>query len=123
MHEIVVILNPAAHSEKARGTWEKIEKFPRARVHLTTSKGHAQRLAQVAAQNGADIVVAAGGDGTVNEVVNGIAGSGTALGVLPVGTMNVFSHELGLPTDLSAAWDIIVAEKTREIDLAMAGDQ
>jgi len=66
--------------------------------------------------------VAAGGDGTINEVVNGLAGSQSALGVLPVGTMNVFATELGLPGDLEEAWEIIEAGSTREIDLAQAND-
>ena len=67
--------------------------------------------------------MAAGGDGTINEVVNGIAGTDTALGILPVGTMNVFATELGLPTDLEEAWEIIACGYTRAIDLAMANDQ
>jgi YegS/Rv2252/BmrU family lipid kinase len=68
-------------------------------------------------------VVAAGGDGTINEVVNGIAGTASALGILPVGTMNVFASELGLPSDLEEAWEVIETGATREIDLAQANEQ
>ena len=65
--------------------------------------------------------MAAGGDGTIHEVVNGIAGSEAALGLLPIGTMNVFANELGLPAnDLDRCWEIIRAEHTRLIDLPTA---
>ena len=65
--------------------------------------------------------MAAGGDGTINEVVNGIAGSDAALGLMPMGTMNVFANELGLPAnDLGRCWEIIRGEQTRLIDLPMA---
>jgi diacylglycerol kinase family enzyme len=62
-----------------------------------------------------------GGDGTIHEVVNGIAGSEAALGLMPMGTMNVFANELGLPAnDLGRCWEIIRAERTRLIDLPTA---
>src|SRR4029434_5884084 len=64
----------------------------------------------------------AGAHGTINEVVNGLALSDTALGILPVGTMNVFAAELGLPNDLDEAWEIIATGNTRTIDLALAHD-
>jgi YegS/Rv2252/BmrU family lipid kinase len=70
---------------------------------------------------GYDAIVAAGGDGTVNEVVNGLAGSDVPFGILPVGTMNVFATELGIPMgSLSKAWKIIDAGHIRSIDLAKA---
>lgn len=70
---------------------------------------------------GYDAIVAAGGDGTVNEVVNGLAGSDVPFGILPVGTMNVFATELGIPMgSLSKAWKIIDAGNIRSIDLAKA---
>ncbi len=65
--------------------------------------------------------MAAGGDGTIHEVVNGLAGSEAALGLLPMGTMNVFANELGLPAnDLGRCWEIIQAKRTRLIDLPTA---
>lgn len=121
--DILIIINPAARSSRARAAWDKIGTFSRARIEPTTAPGDARRIAQRAAEEGYRIVVAAGGDGTINEVVNGIAGSKSALGILPVGTMNVFANELGLPSDLEEAWEIIEAGATREIDLAQANDQ
>jgi len=64
------------------------------------------------------LILAAGGDGTINEVINGIGTSGTALGVLPLGTVNVFAHELRIPRKLDAAWAVIHGGHTRTIDLA-----
>jgi diacylglycerol kinase family enzyme len=67
-------------------------------VHQTRAPQDATLLARQAAASGADVVIAAGGDGTVNEVVNGLVGSDTALGVLPVGTTNVWALQMGIPT-------------------------
>ena len=64
------------------------------------------------------MVIAAGGDGTLNEVVSGLAGSSTVLGVLPAGTMNVFAREMGIPFDsLERAFGVIEAGFVREVDL------
>jgi diacylglycerol kinase (ATP) len=124
MNDILVIFNPAARSEKARDVWATIEKFPGCTMQPTTATGDARQYAIAAVENGYRMVVAAGGDGTINEVVNGVAGSDVALGVLPVGTMNVFANEMGLPAgDLARCWEIIRAGHTRTIDLAQANDQ
>lgn len=123
MQDTLIILNPAARSEKARATWKEIQKFPRATTRLTSAPGDARALAAWAVEKGFRAVVAAGGDGTINEVVNGLAGSDVTLGVLPVGTMNVFAAELGLPGDLKAAWQVVREGVTRKVDLARANDQ
>lgn len=65
----------------------------------TSRRGHATRLAQGAAARGVDVVVALGGDGTLNEAANGIAGTSTALAPLPGGSTNVFARTIGLPDD------------------------
>ena len=65
----------------------------------TNRRGHATRIAQDGARRGVDVVVAFGGDGTLNEVATGIAGTDTALGVLPGGSTNVFARTLGMPND------------------------
>jgi YegS/Rv2252/BmrU family lipid kinase len=122
MNRTVVILNPAARSERARALIEKIARLARnMEVRTTSARGEARALAAAAVREGFQTVVAAGGDGTVNEVVNGIAESDAALGILPVGTMNVFATELGLPSNrLEACWDLIGSGNTREIDLPRA---
>ncbi|MEP6956363.1 MAG: diacylglycerol kinase family protein [Chthoniobacterales bacterium] len=116
---IAVILNPAARGERARRLRARIEAIADGAVVLATSRsGDAESLARTAVKQGFDTIVAAGGDGTVNEVVNGMAGSSVALGILPLGTMNVFATELGLPTgDLERCWEIIAAHEIREVDL------
>ena len=122
MNKSLVILNPSAHSEKAGAMREKITLLADgAEVRLTNLPGEARTLAAEAVKEGFASVIAAGGDGTVNEVVNGIAGTGVSLGILPVGTMNVFATELGLPcNDLAKCWEAIVAGEIREVDLPIA---
>ena len=122
MSNTVVILNPAARSEKAKRWRARVESVARGCVICATSRaGEAETLARHAAQEGFEKIVAAGGDGTINEVVNGLAGSNAALGLLPIGTMNVFATELGLPAhDLQLCWNIIQGENTRLVDLPSA---
>jgi YegS/Rv2252/BmrU family lipid kinase len=124
MRKILVILNPAARGTRAAAEAERIGNLPGAPdVAMTADVGDARTLAAGAVVRGYETVVAAGGDGTINEVVNGLAGSGVTLGVLPVGTMNVFATELGLPGKLAEAWEVVRRGHTREIDLARANDQ
>jgi YegS/Rv2252/BmrU family lipid kinase len=122
VNKILVILNPAARGERARTLRAAIEAFSDDIVVCETRKpGHAKSLAKRGVQQGFPIIVAAGGDGTVNEVVNGIGVADVTLGVLPVGTMNVFALELGIDgRDLKSAWAVIERGKTRDIDLPMA---
>ena len=98
MNNTLVILNPAARGARARRQRTRVESVACGSVICETSRsGEAEALARRAAQEGFEKIVAAGGDGTINEVVNGLAGSDAALGLLPIGTMNVFATELGLP--------------------------
>jgi lipid kinase YegS len=84
--------------------------------------GDARVLARKAAEDGADVVVAAGGDGTVNEVVTGLmeAGATAALAILPYGTANDFAASLGIDADPSAAHRDLVAGETTAIDAGRA---
>lgn len=122
MNSTLVILNPAARSERAKRSRARVESLAAGSVICATSRsGEAERLARRAAQEGFEKIVAAGGDGTINEVVNGLAGSKATLGLLPVGTMNVFAMELGLPVhDLDLCWNIIQNQNTRLVDLPSA---
>jgi YegS/Rv2252/BmrU family lipid kinase len=122
VRRIAVILNPTARGERAKRLQARIEALGEGAVlQATTRGGEAESLARSAADAGFDIVVAAGGDGTVNEVVNGIAGTAAALGLLPLGTMNVFATELGLPvSDLARCWEIVKAGEMRAVDLPSA---
>jgi len=117
-----VILNPSARSERARRRAEWLRAIcGDAFVCATAKAGEAEELARGAVAEGFEQVVAAGGDGTIHEVVNGIAGSDVALGLMPLGTVNVFAMELGLPAnDLGRCWEIIRGQHTRSIDLPTA---
>jgi YegS/Rv2252/BmrU family lipid kinase len=68
-------------------------------VRLTERPGHAEQIARDVSSSDYDIVAAAGGDGTINEVVNGLKGRGVALGIIPLGTANVVADEIGLKKD------------------------
>jgi len=118
----VVILNPTAGSEPAKRLQELVESIVRGGpLRITSRSGEAEVLARHAAEEGFEKIVAAGGDGTINEVVNGIAGSRVKLGLLPIGTVNVFATELGLPAhNLELCWDVIQGKNTRLVDLPSA---
>lgn len=123
MNETVVILNPAAGNEQSNHWRERIESIVGdCPVRITSHSAEAGTLARQAIEEGFQKVVAAGGDGTVNEVVNGIAGSNAVLGLLPIGTVNVFAIELGLPSNnLELCWDIIQDNNNlRPVDLPSA---
>lgn len=88
----------------------------------TTAAGDARRLAAKAVREGHDTVVAAGGDGTLNEVLNGIGDveegfKSTRLGCIPLGTVNVFARELGIPLKPVEAWTVIERGYERAVDL------
>jgi YegS/Rv2252/BmrU family lipid kinase len=89
----------------------------------TGHAGHATALAREAAQRGLDAVVACGGDGTVNEVANGLAHSQTALAVVRGGTANVWAKEARLPKKVDAAVGLLAEGETRTIDLGLARER
>ena len=95
------MFNPTAGRRRAHALWRVLDVLSASGMRLelaeTQHAGHATELAREAAEAGAPLVVAAGGDGTIAEVANGLAGTATRLGVIPLGTANVLAHELGLP--------------------------
>ncbi len=100
--KLLLLVNSSASSVTARGR-VVIQKALAADHEVTLAetnrRGHATRLAKGAAADGVDVVVALGGDGTLNEAANGLAGSRTALAALPGGSTNVFARTIGLPND------------------------
>src|SRR5215218_545631 len=107
---IVLVVNSFASSVTARNTvvvHRRLSRDHDVELVETNRCGHATRFAHDAARRGADVVVGFGGDGTVNEVATGIAGSATALGVLPGGSTNVFARTIGLPNDPVAAAELL----------------
>jgi len=125
MSSTLVILNPAAHSERAKRKRAQVEWLARDCVVCTTTRiGDAELMARHGVEEGFEKIVAAGGDGTINEVVNGLAGASVTLGLLPIGTMNVFATELGLPVhDLEFCWSIVKGDSARSVDLPKANQK
>jgi diacylglycerol kinase (ATP) len=118
-HRYPIIFNPRARSQKSgrvlRFLMSHANRFA---LYATNHAGEARELAARFAAQGEPVVVAAGGDGTLNEVVSGLAGTKTLLGVLPAGTMNVFAREMGIPFDsLERAFEVIERGFVRDVDL------
>ena len=127
MHPTKIILNPVA----GRGRGARVE--PELRRYLetegldfdlvhTTGRGHAAELAQQAVRDGFEIVVAAGGDGTFHEVVNGLmtasgGGETGTLGIIPIGSGSDFAHTAGAPADLQAACHRLAHGQVRVVDV------
>jgi diacylglycerol kinase family enzyme len=109
---ILLVVNSFASSVTARNTvivQRALSASHEVEVVETNRRGHATRFASDAARRGVDVAIGFGGDGTLNEVATGIAGSDTALGVLPGGSTNVFARTLGMPNDPVAAVQCLVA--------------
>jgi lipid kinase YegS len=95
-------------------------------VRVTWEAGDSALLAAEAATEGIDIVIAGGGDGTVNEVVNGLVqveGHASALGVIPLGTANDFARSAGIPLQLEAALRVAVETEAVTVDVGRSGDR
>ncbi len=114
-----LIFNPKARGQKSGRVLRFMMKHAnRFALYATNHAGEARELAAEFAARGEPVVIAAGGDGTLNEVVRGLAGSSTVLGVLPAGTMNVFAREMEIPFDsLERSFGVIEAGHVREVDL------
>lgn len=119
-----LILNPSARSERAQRARNVVmDNAADFVIYASKNAEDAGNLATHFAEKKEPIVVAAGGDGTMNTVVRGLAGSDTALGLLPTGTMNVFARELGVPSaDLKLAMEIIKEGHVKEVDLFQVND-
>lgn len=129
MPDFLFIVNPTSDRGRSLRRWQAVEAILRERgvsfeAHLTQAMGHALALSREAARSGKyAAVVAGGGDGTLNEVVNGLcleAGDGPTLplGILPLGSGNDFASVLGIPRDPHGMLDVLLAGKEREVDVA-----
>jgi diacylglycerol kinase (ATP) len=122
-----VILNPIAGSVKnPDALQERLKTLEPAEFHISQQAGDAERFARECSDKGAELIVSAGGDGTLNEVVNGIAKAGcrSALGLVPLGTGNDFARTLGISTNVDTAIEHVRKGQTRAIDLVrVASDQ
>ncbi len=92
-------------------------------VRYTTLVDPGRGLARQAAAEGADVVIAAGGDGTVHEVATGLVGSKSALGIIPLGTMNNLARSLNIPVSIEEACGVIAGGETHAIDVGKINDQ
>ncbi|HKI69145.1 MAG TPA: diacylglycerol kinase family protein, partial [Verrucomicrobiae bacterium] len=121
-----VIFNPAAKGGKARCLRRHLDEIgAQSSLKLTSGPNDARRLAALAVSESFEIITAAGGDGTINEVLNGIgdAPEGFAcarLAVIPLGTVNVFARELQIPLKVASAWQAIQQGHETRIDLPFA---
>ena len=124
MDKVPVILNPSAHSEKGKEAAAEIRALS-SRIELieTGDIDEVKDIARDIARRGGRALAAAGGDGTINAVISSLAGSETALGIFPTGTMNLFARELDLPRkSLQACWNVIEEGNIRKVDLFGIGD-
>jgi YegS/Rv2252/BmrU family lipid kinase len=124
-----VIMNPVSGEGKARLLADAVaahcRTYSEADILLTTGPGHARELAAAAVDEGYDLVVAAGGDGTLHEVVNGLFnGERTLLpiGIIPLGSGNDLAYGLSIPEDIEAAVTRVFTGDERRLDLGLIDD-
>ena len=115
-----VILNPAAGSVKEIETVKtQLKRLGPLEMRITSRPGDARRFARELSRNNCNFIIAAGGDGTLNEVVSGVAAKAgkVQIGLLPLGTGNDFARTLNLPAALEDNIDILLSEQAEPIDL------
>ncbi|MCC6694319.1 MAG: diacylglycerol kinase family lipid kinase [Candidatus Hydrogenedentes bacterium] len=116
-----VIANPISGGGRGRQLGEAMRAALRGKglesdLFITSRAGEAQ---EQASQPGFDCVVSVGGDGTTNEVANGIAGTGALLAILPLGTANVVARQLGIPQNAEAVAELIARNQSRTMDVGL----
>jgi len=119
-----MIFNPVAGQGNASQDLELIQQLLQPHmslhVHETTAETNPKELVQIALEQGADLVIASGGDGTISAVAGSLIGTGIPLGIIPRGTANAFAVALGIPRLLPVrnACQVILAGHTRQVDAA-----
>jgi len=121
---ILAIFNPAA-GRNQRARFDQVVARLRAAgcevsVRATNAPGHAEEIAAEVSPAVFDIVAAAGGDGTINEIVNGLRGTGVALGIIPLGTANVLADEIGLSKNIAKVAQALAAGPITPIRVGVA---
>ena len=129
MKKIVYIINPNSGVGKKRSIAKEIRQLwkengksdSKIEIVYTAHRGHARELAE-SYRNKVDIIVAVGGDGTVNEIGTGLINSSTALGIIPAGSGNGLARELDIPLRITNAIEIINEAKIRTLDVMKIQD-
>ena len=119
------IINPISGTGKQKNILHKIEQVIDTeifdfKIHYTERKNHANQIAQELSKSGPNIIVAIGGDGTVNEVSKALANTDSVLGVIPTGSGNGLARHLNIPSDIEKALRLINTYKVRQIDTCTA---
>lgn len=117
---VIVIVNAGAGSSQPLARIEEALRGAGVEAEVRVVEGAACReaVAGAAASGDANAVIAAGGDGTISAAADALAGTGMPLGILPLGTLNNFAHDLGIPSDLLDAARVITAGHVRRVDVA-----
>ena len=126
MQRYFFIVNPISGKGRGASLGKRLEEKLKTtdinyKVVYTQSPGHATNLAGEACTD-YDIIVAVGGDGTLNEMINGMHSSGKTAGIIPVGTGNDFVRALKIPTDFEKAFELVLSDKRKKIDIGKAND-
>ena len=121
MKQALLIINPVSGTSRKEGLEERVaERLGREGIAVTTrrtaSADDATTFAREAVDKGFDMVLAAGGDGTVNETANALCGTGVAFGIIPCGSGNGLARHLNIPVDVRAALEIIAEGRTEVCD-------
>ena len=127
IHDALLIYNPTSGGRRHR-RFAEIEHAARVlkdsgvttEIAPTTASGSAQEIARQAVQQRRGMVIACGGDGTINEIINGLAGSTVPMALLPAGTANILAKELRVPWDIPAAARLIPGGSIRRVALGLA---
>lgn len=127
LRKIHCIINPVAGKGRVKRKWPSIHRVLQengieAEAYFTTGRNDALAYSRELSRQKAALVIGVGGDGTLREIANGIAGTRTALAVIPCGSGNDFARTLGLPLDPLAAAALIPGMRRQTIDLGRVND-
>ena len=119
------IINPISGTGKQENITSKIEKTIdssvfESHIHFTERKGHATEIAKDLRNDNADLIIAVGGDGTVNEIAQSLVNSSTTLGIIPTGSGNGLARHLGIPQNTSHSLKRLNTLRTKQIDSCLA---